>query len=70
MEHCSTSNDAITTTISKSNNDNDYLNDVEMENNSHTTNGKLNLMAISGFKTIEFNYYWPLTELELEVKLN
>lgn len=55
MEHCSTSNDATTTTISKSNNDNDYLNDVEMENNSHTTNGNLNLMAISGFKTIELN---------------
>ncbi|KAM7345591.1 ran-binding protein M isoform 3-T3 [Cochliomyia hominivorax] len=40
VEHCSTSNDAPTT-ISKSNNDNDYLNDVEMENNSHTTNGNI-----------------------------
>ncbi|KAI8127646.1 Ran-binding proteins 9/10 like protein [Lucilia cuprina] len=37
VEHCSTSNDSPTT-ISKSNNDNDYLNDVEMENNGHTTN--------------------------------
>ncbi|KAI8127648.1 Ran-binding proteins 9/10 like protein [Lucilia cuprina] len=40
VEHCSTSNDSPTT-ISKSNNDNDYLNDVEMENNGHTTNGNV-----------------------------
>ncbi|XP_075170052.1 ran-binding protein M [Haematobia irritans] len=38
VEHCSASGDA-SNTISKNNNDNDYLNDVEMENNGHTTNG-------------------------------
>ncbi|XP_065370292.1 ran-binding proteins 9/10 homolog isoform X2 [Calliphora vicina] len=40
VEHCSIANDAPST-ISKSNNDNDYLNDVEMENNGHTTNGNV-----------------------------
>uniref|UniRef100_A0A1I8P9R2 Ran-binding proteins 9/10 homolog n=1 Tax=Stomoxys calcitrans TaxID=35570 RepID=A0A1I8P9R2_STOCA len=39
VEHCSASGDAPNT-ISK-NNDNDYLNDVEMENNGHTTNGSV-----------------------------
>ncbi|XP_073847976.1 ran-binding protein M isoform X2 [Musca autumnalis] len=40
VEHCSASGDAPNT-ISKNNNDNDYLNDVEMDNNGHTTNGNI-----------------------------
>ncbi|XP_061399745.1 ran-binding proteins 9/10 homolog [Musca vetustissima] len=40
VEHCSATGDAPNT-ISKNNNDNDYLNDVEMENNGHTTNGNI-----------------------------
>lgn len=59
VEHCSASGDA-SNTISKNNNDNDYLNDVEMENNGHTTNGKLipPAMDISQFPFNFLTFYY------------
>lgn len=40
VEQRSTSGGISTTNASKCNNDNDYMNDVEMESNGHTTNGE------------------------------
>uniref|UniRef100_A0A1A9VGL5 Ran-binding proteins 9/10 homolog n=1 Tax=Glossina austeni TaxID=7395 RepID=A0A1A9VGL5_GLOAU len=41
VEQRSTSGGISTTNASKCNNDNDYMNDVEMESNGHTTNGEI-----------------------------